>query len=52
MVNSELLEIWPWNKSWWKPRNAIEDLTRAGALIAAEIDRLQRINEKAAHPEG
>ncbi len=36
---------WPvtWNKKWWKPKDRIRDLTKAGALIAAEIDRLQRI---------
>lgn len=34
---------WPWDKSWWKPKGPIRDLVRAGALIAAEIDRLQRL---------
>lgn len=36
--------FWPrdWSDSWWKPSNPIRDLTKAGALIAAEIDRLQR----------
>ena len=36
---------WPeeWDGSWWKPKGKIEDLTRAGALIAAEIDRLNRL---------
>ena len=33
---------WPWSKAWWKPRDPISNLVRAGALIAAEIDRLQR----------
>lgn len=34
---------WPWEPSWWKPSgDAVRDLTKAGALIAAEIDRLQR----------
>lgn len=32
---------WPFDKSWWKPsENRIRDLQKAGALIAAEIDRL------------
>lgn len=36
-------EHWPWDEEWWKPSgNRIRDLTKAGALIAAEIDRLQR----------
>jgi hypothetical protein len=35
---------WPWEQHWWKPsRNPIKNLAKAGALIAAEIDRLQRI---------
>lgn len=35
---------WPrrWSPDWYKPTNAIRDLVKAGALIAAEIDRLQR----------
>jgi hypothetical protein len=34
---------WPWSKKWWKPsRDTIRNLVKAGALIAAEIDRLQR----------
>lgn len=27
---------------WWKPKSQRENLVRAGALIAAEIDRLDR----------
>lgn len=34
---------WPWDDVWWKPsQNPIRNLVKAGALIAAEIDRLQR----------
>lgn len=34
---------WPWDAVWWKPSDdPIKNLVRAGALIAAEIDRLQR----------
>ena len=33
--------VWPWDVEFFKPKNAIKDLTRAGALIAAAIDRLQ-----------
>jgi deoxycytidylate deaminase len=41
--------LWPWNQSWWKPSDdPIRNLVRAGALIAAEIDRLKRV---AAPPE-
>lgn len=34
---------WPWHPSWWHPTaDPIPNLVKAGALIAAEIDRLQR----------
>lgn len=50
----EVKKAWPWHREWWKPavslstspeeaRNCrVKDLVRAGALIAAEIDRLYR----------
>jgi len=31
---------WPWPKKWWKPTTRLRNLIKAGALIAAEIDRL------------
>lgn len=35
--------MWPWGFLWWKPTgDPIRDLTKAGALIAAELDRLLR----------
>jgi hypothetical protein len=35
--------LWPWEESWWKPSDdLVRNLAKAGALIAAEIDRLQR----------
>ena len=43
---------WPWDPMWWKPSDKssiagqIKNLTKAGALIAAEIDRLQRLKEE------
>lgn len=38
---------WPWDKEWWKPSpdNKIKELVKAGALIIAEIERLQRQGE-------
>lgn len=38
---------WPWDEKWYKPTpdNRIRELAKAGALIAAEIDRLNKINE-------
>lgn len=34
--------IWPWSIKWWKPspQNRIKELVKAGALIAAQIDKL------------
>jgi hypothetical protein len=39
-----LVADWPrtWHPKWFKSTTAIRDLVKAGALIAAEIDRLQR----------
>ena len=38
---------WPWSHDWWKPTNPRRDLVKAGALILAEIERLDRMAEKA-----
>lgn len=40
--------FWPWAKEWWKPSpdDRIRELTKAGALIAAEIDRLQTLSKE------
>lgn len=37
-------ELWPntWHGRWWKPKDRRSDLVRAGALILAEIERLDR----------
>lgn len=36
---------WPWDEQDWKPtpNDPVKQLVKAGALIAAEIDRLQRM---------
>lgn len=34
--------LWPWSKQWWKPTSPRHDLVKAGALIQAEIERLDR----------
>ena len=44
MINEDFITragVWPWTGGSFKPKDAIKDLTRAGALIAAAIDRLQ-----------
>jgi hypothetical protein len=39
--------LWPWKEEAWKPSdNPIRNLEKAGALIAAEIDRLLRLARK------
>ncbi len=36
-------QTWRWSSEWWKPSaDPLRNLVKAGALIAAEIDRLQR----------
>lgn len=34
--------VWPWHPIWWKPRDRRRNLVRAGALILAELERLDR----------
>lgn len=33
---------WPWHSDWWKPSGRRRNLVKAGALILAEIERLDR----------
>ena len=37
---------WPWEEESFKPTTSLEDLIKAGALIAAAIDRLQKGNDQ------
>lgn len=45
--NDMSLHIWPFELNWLKrtPENRIRELAKAGALIAFEIERLQRAND-------
>lgn len=37
---------WPFDEEWWKPSpDPIRNLVKAAALIAAEIDRLKRLEK-------
>lgn len=38
--------LWPWSRSWWKPKTRRQDLVRAAALLLAEIERLDRLEAK------
>lgn len=46
--------LWPWDKNWWKPaqdnepQNRKRDIEKAGALLLAEWERLDRIQERRA----
>lgn len=42
--NTEAYAWFPWDMQDWKPSNRIHNLVKAGALIAAEIDRLQKLS--------
>jgi hypothetical protein len=41
---------WPWEKQRWKPTEPIRDLTKAGALWLAEIDRMKRLDARLTFP--
>lgn len=43
-----VVDGWPFEASWWKPKSRRENLVRAAQLIIAEIERLDRIEAKAA----
>ncbi|MFB8340941.1 MazG-like family protein [Brucella cytisi] len=43
--------VWPYSISWWKPTDHRRNLVKAGALILAEIERLDRL-EAAVSQEG
>lgn len=44
---------WPWHPDHWKPTgDRIRELAKAGALIAAEIDRLQAASMTTAKRKG
>lgn len=44
--NEPVPDDWPWEDKDWKPTTPLSDLIKAGALIAAEIERVQRRAEK------
>lgn len=38
--------FWPWANEWWKPQDNRRNLIRAGALIAAELDKMDRARKQ------
>lgn len=45
-VKVTIPNIWPWHHTWWKPTTDRRNLVKAGALILAEIERIDRANAK------
>lgn len=45
------LRFWPWGNDWWRPSDRRRDLVKAGALILAEIERLDRAALAAKKPK-
>lgn len=41
-LNGLARQLWPWSIEWWKPSNRRRNLVKAGALIVAEIERIDR----------
>ena len=39
--------LWPWSREWLKPSDRRRNLVKAGALILAEIERLDRASYSA-----
>lgn len=42
-ASKHLETLWPWGAGWWKPSEPKRMLVKAGALVAAEIDRQERL---------
>lgn len=41
--SKKVASFWPWDLSWWKPgTDRRRQLVKAGALIVAELERLER----------
>lgn len=44
MGSLQVPEGWPWDARWWKPKDKTANLIRAGALVTAEVERLERLD--------
>jgi hypothetical protein len=45
------IQGWPWARAWWKPKDPKRDLIRVGAMVVAELERLERQEEITRDPE-
>ena len=43
-------ERWPWSSKWWKRTNPRRDLVKAGALILAAIEQIDRLAKEGRGP--
>ena len=50
IVEQPFHRTWPWQNTWWKPTVPRRDLVKAGALILAEIERLDRAARDVSEP--
>ncbi|MDX9956482.1 MAG: hypothetical protein RBT75_20465, partial [Anaerolineae bacterium] len=41
-LETSVIEVWPWDDEWFKPGTARRNLVKAGALILAELERIDR----------
>lgn len=49
-VGNRAVNLWPWHQSWWKPSDRRRNLVKAGALVVAEIERIDRAAAKGENP--
>lgn len=40
------IRLWPWAPEWWKPKRTRRNLVRAAALLVAEIERIDREEQR------
>lgn len=45
-IKSIICDMWPWEPHWFKPKDKRRNLVIAGALIVAEIERLDRAERR------
>ncbi|MGS0976168.1 hypothetical protein [Burkholderia glumae] len=50
--DSPVPSSFPWSPYWWKPTTPRRDLVKAGALILAEIERIDRAEARTAGAQG
>lgn len=43
--DAEIPDDWPWDDTWWKPTDPRRDLVKAAALLLADIERRDRLDQ-------